>query len=580
MKAYTEHALLLPDAAVEAVDPLTREPVIRIPMVVTMEGVMNRGYKPASEVANPLFWRFLDGVPHLDGHPEGQIAIVTDNRIIAGYVDRPRVADVKGRPIVISRANVYSARDTGRRVLHKIFDLGMHEVSLGYWANPLRRFGTYHDPALDEDVEYDEVQTDMVPDHVATVDLGACTPEMGCGLKSLKLNLAETLTWPSMTEGDGDPPANLPPFFEGEADGDTPREILKILQQKAMKEGPEAPQVPPELQDEGAVPPHTTAKAPLETPWSFNARDGDAILERGGFRAYKQAHAWFEGTGTPEKKGDYKLPHHKVVGGSVKVVWRGVVAAAVVLQGGRRPVRLPAGDVAAVKRHIAGHYKQFDKEPPFDAEGKAARDWIYEDEVQELVEAWKRGEADEAHQWFDLQVRHDQATLWDRLRAALRPAAKLKKGGPHDGPGESPKGDDEMCDKCEALEQERDAAKEKLEAAEEQLEELNEAEENREREALLIRLSKATGLKDKKLAKALLQTGILPEGEDAVADLEALRTTVTTAELLAPTAEAVGSLGDDGPTEPGDSLWTVGRPGLDYEFDKFGRPVDIVNKEG
>jgi hypothetical protein len=80
------------------------------------------------------------------------------------------------------------------------------------------------------------------------------------------------------------------------------------------------------------------------------------------------AHAWWdreaEENDRPQQKTAYKLPHHELVDGRLKVVWRGVVAAMAVVNGGRGGVDIPDGDLRKVYDHLAAHYAQFEEEPP------------------------------------------------------------------------------------------------------------------------------------------------------------------------------------------------------------------------
>lgn len=115
--------------------------------------------------------------------------------------------------------------------------------------------------------------------------------------------------------------------------------------------------------------PHDGPTADKNRDWNWSEeqpKEIDALLDKGGWAAVKQAHAWYDGGGgdPPEKRTAYKLPHHEVIGGEIKVVWRGVTRAMNVLKGGRGGVRIPDGDKAAVYRHLAKHYEQFDEEPP------------------------------------------------------------------------------------------------------------------------------------------------------------------------------------------------------------------------
>lgn len=78
----------------------------------------------------------------------------------------------------------------------------------------------------------------------------------------------------------------------------------------------------------------------------------------------------------PALKGSYKLPHHKA-GGDHACVWKGVAAAAAVLQGAMGGVDIPSADVAGVKAHIAAHYKDFDKGAAPWAGAVAAKDLVW-----------------------------------------------------------------------------------------------------------------------------------------------------------------------------------------------------------
>lgn len=81
------------------------------------------------------------------------------------------------------------------------------------------------------------------------------------------------------------------------------------------------------------------------------------------FDKYKQGFAWFKSE-EPDLQGSYKLPHHEVVDGTLKVVWRGVAAAMAAILGARGGVDIPDAEIEGVYNHLAKHYKQFDKEAP------------------------------------------------------------------------------------------------------------------------------------------------------------------------------------------------------------------------
>src|SRR4029453_9164495 len=115
--------------------------------------------------------------------------------------------------------------------------------------------------------------------------------------------------------------------------------------------------------------PHDGPTADKDRDWNWSQHEPaelDSLLDHGGWKAVAQAHAWHEDAGgdLPEKKGAYKLPHHELIGGQVRVVWRGVSHAMNVLAGGRGGVNVPDEDRPAVWRHLARHYEQFGEEPP------------------------------------------------------------------------------------------------------------------------------------------------------------------------------------------------------------------------
>lgn len=88
---------------------------------------------------------------------------------------------------------------------------------------------------------------------------------------------------------------------------------------------------------------------------------------------YRQAFAWYDAA-APETLGSYKLPHHDVVDGSLKVVKEGVFAAAASIQGARGGAGIPEDELGAVRRHLATHYAQFGATPPWEsANANAAR---------------------------------------------------------------------------------------------------------------------------------------------------------------------------------------------------------------
>ncbi len=80
---------------------------------------------------------------------------------------------------------------------------------------------------------------------------------------------------------------------------------------------------------------------------------------------YRDAHVWYDA----EKKDNftaYKLLIADVVDGKLKVVPRGLIAAAAVMQGSRGGIDLPKKDIDKVKSHLAKYYDKMDDEPPWE----------------------------------------------------------------------------------------------------------------------------------------------------------------------------------------------------------------------
>ena len=80
---------------------------------------------------------------------------------------------------------------------------------------------------------------------------------------------------------------------------------------------------------------------------------------------YRDAHVWYDA----DKKQNftaYRLLIADVVGGELKAVPRGVMAAAAVMQGSRGGVNLPERDIHRVKSHLAKYYKEMEDKPPWE----------------------------------------------------------------------------------------------------------------------------------------------------------------------------------------------------------------------
>jgi hypothetical protein len=80
---------------------------------------------------------------------------------------------------------------------------------------------------------------------------------------------------------------------------------------------------------------------------------------------YRDAHIWYDADKKENFTG-YKLLVADVIGGELKAVPRGIMAAGNVMQGSRGGVDLPEKDIDRVKSHLAKYYKKMDEDPPWE----------------------------------------------------------------------------------------------------------------------------------------------------------------------------------------------------------------------
>jgi HK97 family phage prohead protease len=106
----------------------------------------------------------------------------------------------------------------------------------------------------------------------------------------------------------------------------------------------------------GVIPFKSFPLEPEDAPW-----DGPAQIREADVEDLKVICTWYDSE-KPDVKSSYKLPHH--LAENYHTVWRGVSAAMAALMGARGGVDLPEEDRPGVYRHLARHYREFDKEPP------------------------------------------------------------------------------------------------------------------------------------------------------------------------------------------------------------------------
>lgn len=121
-----------------------------------------------------------------------------------------------------------------------------------------------------------------------------------------------------------------------------------------------------------AFPPKDTggwdAAAAVRRIRKWASADGSGSADHIDWTKYRKAFGWMDPQRTHEF-GGFKLPHHDILDGALVTVRGGVIAAGNALVGSRGGVKIPPGDVAAVKSHLAKHYHQFDLKAPWEDQG-------------------------------------------------------------------------------------------------------------------------------------------------------------------------------------------------------------------
>ena len=112
-----------------------------------------------------------------------------------------------------------------------------------------------------------------------------------------------------------------------------------------------------------AVPFKATDKAPEDEAWSAPALKDFTDKAWGVLTDAEKkgimGHFAYTTNMPPESYGDMKLPHHRP--SDMMVVWNGVAAGAARMN---QMKDIPAADMKAIASHMAGHYKQFEKDIP------------------------------------------------------------------------------------------------------------------------------------------------------------------------------------------------------------------------
>jgi len=152
-----------------------------------------------------------------------------------------------------------------------------------------------------------------------------------------------------------------------------------------------------------------------ESGWSFSAADGSALLGPKGddWGRFKQANTYFDQTKgqTPETKGAYGLPHHKLAGDGLQTFTGGVIAATAALNGARGGFRREKSEAGrnAIYSHLRQHYEAAGRQAP-----PLKSVWLSRSEQKEIVHPNPRSLAEKDFEEFTfaLETAGQKAPEW------------------------------------------------------------------------------------------------------------------------------------------------------------------------
>jgi len=159
----------------------TEDGFMTAPVSFCSATVCNGALKTWDEIKKT--WQMWEGRPITFEHPD-QMVVKNPTDIIGflGNVEKDEENKrLKGELYVMQEPAEFNQQDENywKVMLQALKD--RDEISIGYWAVPENEEGTHTDE-FENELEYDEAVTQILPDHIASVDKGACSPEQGCGV--------------------------------------------------------------------------------------------------------------------------------------------------------------------------------------------------------------------------------------------------------------------------------------------------------------------------------------------------------------------------------------------------------------
>lgn len=106
--------------------------------------------------------------------------------------------------------------------------------------------------------------------------------------------------------------------------------------------------------------------ADVDTMWSWDTAAANAVLgdpDSPNWERFARAHIWVDPENMETREG-YKLPIARMFDGTLRVVFRGVVAAMAAVNGARGGVDIPEGERRDAYDHLTRYYEKFDRDPP------------------------------------------------------------------------------------------------------------------------------------------------------------------------------------------------------------------------
>jgi len=153
--------------------------------------------------------------------------------------------------------------------------------------------------------------------------------------------------------------------------------------------------------------------------WATDGEDFDAVKARQGFAIFD--------SDNPDNKTGMALPHHDIADGKLVTHQKGVMAAGGVTMGARGGIKeFQSGDNERAQTHLAVHYGQMDRTPPWKREESNLRHWAEAMEEAELL----HGEEDLANARAFLRHRLDDGTIKRPTVAEAKAMFEKRTQGP------------------------------------------------------------------------------------------------------------------------------------------------------